>query len=179
MLARRRLFTVILTGVFVFSGVAASQAVYTPAKPKAGAWKFQDIAGGFSLKPGHGSKRNRLFLTKVRTKTGNFTGCPAKPKRITVAGRFALRPLRFAGSDPTYRPWGVGRTGMEKRYNDGELGIVSVRAKVRVGGKLAPRGGIKMSFQPFEANSLLTFIIEFGPKGEAPCVTYSQYAVHR
>ncbi len=80
-------------------GVAALLLVYSVAiagpalpQPKAGAWKFGDADGGFTLAAGKGHK---LFLTNVHSRTQNFVGCPEKSEPITVSGRFPLRVIKL------------------------------------------------------------------------------------
>ncbi len=156
-------------------GVAT--AGYKLPKPRAGAWKFEDAVGGFSLRKGKGKNKGKLFLANVHSFTQNFSGCPLKSERITVAGRFPLKLLGLAGY-PGYRAWGVGKTGKETRYSDDNQGIVSIPAKVRVDGKLVEGGAIKMDFSGVEENTFNILIIEFGPNDRPPCVTYSRLAHH-
>jgi hypothetical protein len=141
--------------------------------PQAGAWKFGEAVGGFSLVKGKG----KLFLTNLHSFTQNFVGCPEKPEKITVSGRFPLKLLRLAGY-PGYKAWGVGKTGIEKRYSDGSPGLVSIPAKVKVAGKPVEGGAIKMDFSSTEPENFAMLIIEFGPRDESPCVTYSLSATH-
>jgi hypothetical protein len=72
-------------------------------QPKAGAWKFKDADGGFTLAAGKGHK---LFLTNIHSRTQNFVGCPEKSEPITVSGRFPLKAIELQGSYPV---WGVGK----------------------------------------------------------------------
>jgi hypothetical protein len=145
--------------------------------PRAGAWKFGEAVGGFSLVRGKGGQKGKLFLTNVHSFTQNFVGCPEKPEKITVSGRFPLKLLSLAGY-PGYKAWGVGKTGIEKRYSDGSPGIVSIPAKVTVAGKRVEGGAIKMDFSSTEPENFAMLIIEFGPRDESPCVTYSLSATH-
>lgn len=145
--------------------------------PQPGAWKLGEAVGGFSLVKGTGKMKGKLLLTNVHSFTSNFVGCPDKPERITVSGRFPLKLLALAGY-PGFKAWGVGRTGIEKRYSDGSPGLVSIPAKVTVAGKPVEGGGIKMDFSSTEPGKFAMLIIEFGPPDEAPCVTYSLSATH-
>ncbi len=174
MRTRTRLLGVTTALAVVFCSVGVASAGVSQPPPRAGTWKFADgPAGGFSLvKAGH-----KLLLANVHGVTQNFSGCPEKPERITVSGRFRLKLLALAGF-PGYRAWGVGKTGEETRYSDSNTGIVSIPAKVRVAGKLVENGAIKMDFSSTEANTFEILIIEFGPSDRPPCVTYSLSAHH-
>jgi hypothetical protein len=174
-LVRSRFICLVVAVVAVASCcVGVASAGYKLPLPQPGAWKFGEAVGGFSLVKGGGGK---LFLTNVHSFTTNFVGCPEKPERITVEGRFPLKLLSLAGF-PGYKAWGVGKTGVETRYSDGDPGIVSIPAKVKVNGKPVPGGGIKMDFSSTEPQEFSMLIIEFGPRDEAPCVTYSLTASH-
>jgi hypothetical protein len=155
--------------------LTCSVAVAGPSlpQPQAGAWKLGDAPGGFTLAAGKGKK---LFLTNVHTRTSNFVGCPDESEPITVSGRFPLKVIKLQG---TYPVWGVGKPGVEKRYSDSNSGLVSIPAKVKVGGKPVPGGGIKMDFSYEDTTEFMLLIIEFGPKDESPCVTYAESAAHR
>jgi hypothetical protein len=157
--------------------VGVAVAGYKQPLPQAGAWKFGEAVGGFSLVKGKGKMSGKLFLTNVHSFTTNFVGCPEKPERITVSGRFPLKLLPLAGF-PGYKAWGVGKTGTEKRYSDGSPGLVSIPAKVTVAGKPVEGGGIKMDFSSTEPKEFSMLIIEFGPPDESPCITYSLSAKH-
>ena len=154
--------------------LTCSVAVAGPSlpQPQAGAWKLGDAPGGFTLAAGKGKK---LFLTNVHSRTSNFVGCPDKSEPITVSGRFPLKVIKLQG---TYPVWGVGKPGVEKRYSDSNSGLVSIPAKVKVGGKPVPGGGIKMDFSYEDSTEFMLLIIEFGPKDESPCVTYAESAAH-
>jgi hypothetical protein len=141
--------------------------------PQPGVWKFGEAAGGFSLVKGNG----KLFLTNVHSVTQNFVGCPEKLEKIAVQGRFPLKLLPLAGF-PGYKAWGVGKTGVEHRYSDGSPGLVSIPAKVTVGGKPVEGGAIKMDFSSTEPKEFGMLIIEFGPPDASPCITYSLTATH-
>jgi hypothetical protein len=78
----------------------------------------------------------------------------------------------------TYPVWGVGEPGTASRYHDSNTGLVSIPAKVKVGGKPVPGGGIKMDFSSEDSTEFSILIIEFRPKDESPCVTYSESAAH-
>jgi hypothetical protein len=174
---RRRLVVASLL-VFALCSVGIASAASTQPEPKAGVWKFGDDApGGFSLVHGKGAKKNQLFLTNVHSFTQNFVGCPEASKKITVEGRFPLKLLSLAGF-PGYKAWGVGKTGKETRYSDSNTGLVSIPAKVKVGGKVVEGGAIKMDFSSTEPKEFSILIIEFGPREEPPCVTYSEFAEH-
>jgi hypothetical protein len=177
MLSRSRLLGIIAVVAIASCTVGVAVAGYTPPKPQAGAWKFGEAVGGFSLARGKGKLKNQLFLTNVHSFTQNFVGCPEKQEQISVQGRFPLKLLALAGY-PGYKAWGVGKTGKESRYSDGEPGIVSIPAKVTVGGKVAEGGGIKMDFSSTEPKQFAMLIIEFGPRGGSPCITYSLTATH-
>jgi hypothetical protein len=174
-LVRSRFLCLVIAVIAIGSCcVGAATAGSKQPPPEPGAWKFGEAVGGFSLVKGNGGK---LFLTNVHSFTTNFVGCPDKPERITVQGRFPLKLLPLAGY-PGYKAWGVGKTGVEKRYSDGSPGLVSIPAKVIVNGKPVPGGGIKMDFSSTEPKEFSMLIIEFGPPDEAPCVTYSLTATH-
>jgi hypothetical protein len=173
-LVRSRLLILVLAVAAITSccvGVAVAGS--KPPLPQPGAWKFGEAVGGFSLVKGKG----KLDLTNVHSFTQNFVGCPEKSERITVEGHFPLKYLPLAGY-PGYKAWGVGKTGTETRYSDGSPGLVSIPAKVKVGGKVVEGGGIKMDFSSTEPKEFSMLIIEFGPRDEAPCVTYSLTATH-
>jgi hypothetical protein len=168
-LVRSRLLCIVLAvAAIVPCLVGVAVAGNTQPLPQPGAWKFGEAVGGFSLVKGKG----KLFLTNVHSFTQNFVGCPEKQEKITVQGRFPLKLLPLAGY-PGYKAWGVGKTGVEKRYSDGDPGLVSIPAKVTVGGKPVEGGGIKMDFSSTEPKEFSMLIIEFGPPDESPCVTYS------
>lgn len=177
MLNRTRLLSVIAVVAILSCWVGVAVAGYTPPKPQAGAWKFGEAVGGFSLVRGKGKMKSKLFLANVHSFTQNFVGCPEKEERITVEGRFPLKLLPLAGY-PGYKAWGVGKTGTETRYSDGDPGLVSIPAKVKVNGKLAENGAIKMDFSSSEPKEFSMLIIEFGPTTRPPCVTYSLTATH-
>jgi hypothetical protein len=67
----------------------------------------------------------------------------------------------------------VGRPGTESRHSDGNSGLVSIPAKVKVGGEPVPGGGIKMDPSYEDSTAFSFLIIKFGPKDGSPCVTYS------
>jgi hypothetical protein len=169
----RLLCIVIVVAATATCLVGVADAGSTQPQPQAGAWKFGEAVGGFSLVKGKG----KLFLTNVHSFTQNFVGCPDKSERITVQGRFPLKLLPLAGY-PGYKAWGVGKTGTETRYSDGSPGIVSIPAKVKVDGKPVPGGGIKMDFSSTEPREFALLVIEFGPRDESPCITYSLTATH-
>ncbi|MFN8218107.1 MAG: hypothetical protein U0R71_16060 [Solirubrobacterales bacterium] len=169
----------VLAAALVLAVSAASLAAATVSgpRPRAGAYEFQDTVGGFSLVKGRGKHAGTLYLTNVHTVTSNFVGCPPAPLPIKVEGRYPLKLLALAGY-PGYRAWGVGKTGNETRYADGSPGIVSIPAKVKVAGKVVEGGAVKMDFSTTEPDTLSLLVIEFGPKGAAPCPTYSEVAKH-
>jgi hypothetical protein len=145
-------------------------------KPKAGTWKFKDADGGFRLVPGAGKDKGKLFLTGVHSRTQNFVGCPEKPEPIVVAGKFPLKWQTLNGSYPT---WTVGKPGVEERYSDSNSGLISIPAKVTVGGKAVPKGGIKMEFSYENPTVFTLLIIEYSVGEERePCVTYAENAAH-
>ena len=128
--------------------------------------------GGSSLASGHGGN---LFLTKIHSRTQNFVGCPDKSEPITVTGRF---PLRVVKLQKIYPVWAVGKPGTENRYSDGNSGLISIPAQVKVDGKKVPGGGIKMEFSYEDPTAFSLLIIEFGPKDGSPCITYAESAKH-
>lgn len=156
-------------------GVGSFASAGSFPKPKTGAWKFIDAKGGFTLKAGKGGKRGQLYISNVHSRTNpSQLGCPDRSKPITVSGRFHMTLHRYAG----YNFWAVGKTGIETRYSDSTR-LKSVKATVKVGGKKVPGGGFKMEYSALDPTKFLTLIIEFGPKGETPCLTYSQDAKHK
>jgi hypothetical protein len=172
----KRLALVIAAAVAALVLVAAL-AQAKPAslpKPQTGAWKFSDADGGFSLLAGKGKDRGKIFLANVHSQTQNFVGCPEKPEKITVSGRFPLKVVKVSN---TYPLWAVGKPGTETRYSDGNSGLISIPAKVRVNGKLVPEGGIKMEFSYEDPTAFSLLIIEYTPdEREEPCITYSESA---
>jgi hypothetical protein len=155
---------------------AAAFAAPALTQPQAGAWKFGEAAGGFSLVHGKGKHRGTLYLTNVHSLTQNFVGCPEKPEKITVSGRF---PLKVVKLEKIYPVWAVGKPGTETRYSDGDTGLVSIPAKVKVNGKPVPGGGIKMDFSSEDPTAFSILIIEYTPdEREEPCITYSESASH-
>jgi hypothetical protein len=155
-------------------GLCSAATAAAPAKPATGAWKFGDADGGFSVVAGKGEDRGKLFITNVHSRTQNFVGCPEASERITVSGRFPLKYETLNGSYPT---WAVGKPGVESRYSDGNSGLISIPAKVKVNGKPAPGGGFKMEFSYEDPTAFALLIIEFGGnENAAPCVTYAESA---
>jgi hypothetical protein len=139
-------------------------------QPHTGAWKFGDAAGGFSLVGGKG----KLSITNVHSQTQNFVGCPEKPEKITISGRF---PLKVVTVNKAYPVWAVGKPGTETRYSDGNSGLLSIPAKVKVDGKPVAGGGIKMEFSYQDPTAFGLLIIEYMPEGrESPCITYAESA---
>ncbi len=166
----------LLAGVALLATCSLALGAITLPKPKTGAWKFGDADGGFSLVAGKGGKKGQLFLTNVHSRTQNFVGCPEKPETITVSGRFPLKVVKIS---KIYPVWAIGKPGTETRYSDGNSGLVSIPAQVKVNGKPVPGGGIKMEFSSEDPTQFSLLIIEFGgDKETSPCVTYSESASH-
>ena len=162
-----------VAAVVLLAALAQAKPPSLP-QPQTGAWKFGDADGGFSLVAGKGKDRGKVFLTNVHSQTQNFVGCPEEPEKITVSGRF---PLKVVKVSKVYPLWAVGKPGIEKRYSDGNSGLISIPAKVKVGGKPVPGGGIKMEFSYDDPTAFSLLIIEYTPDGlESPCVTYSESA---
>jgi hypothetical protein len=161
-----------IASILAVSSVAL--AAVTLPKPQTGAWKFGDADGGFSLVPGQGKNRGKLYLTNLHSRTQNFVGCPETPEPITVSGRF---PLKVVKLQKVYPVWAVGKPGTETRYSDGNSGLISIPAQVKVNGKPVP-GAIKMEFSYEDPTAFSILIIEFGPTDQSPCVTYSESASH-
>jgi hypothetical protein len=177
MFTRTRLLAILVIVAIASLSVGVAGAGYVAPKPQPGAWKFGEASGGFSLVRGKGKMKSKLFLQDIHSLTQNFGGCPEKPEKITVSARFPLKYLALDGF-PGYKAWGVGKTGTETRYSDGSPGLVSIPAKVTVDGKVAEGGGVKMDFSSTEPKEFSMLIIEFGPRDESPCVTYSLTATH-
>jgi hypothetical protein len=77
----------------------------------------------------------------------------------------------------SYPVWAVGKPGTETRYSDGNSGLLSIPAKVKVDGKPVPGGGIKMEFDYQDPTAFGLLIIEYTPEGrEMPCITYAESA---
>ncbi len=161
----------VVAAIALMAGLAEAKPTTLP-KPQAGVWKFGDADGGFSLASGQSGK---LFLTNIHSRTQNFVGCPENPERITVSGRFSLKVEKL---EKIYPVWAVGRPGTETRYSDGNSGLISIPAQVKVDGKKVPGGGIKMEFSYEEPTVFSLLIIEFGPKDGSPCITYAESATH-
>jgi hypothetical protein len=158
-----------LVAIVLAAALAQAKPPSLP-QPRTGAWKFGDAAGGFSLTGGKG----KLFLSNVHSQTQNFVGCPEKPEKITVSGRF---PLKVVTVNKSYPVWAVGKPGTETRYSDGNSGLLSIPAKVKVDGKPVPDGGIKMEFSYQDPTAFSLLIIEYTPEGrESPCITYAESA---
>jgi hypothetical protein len=174
---KRRTLTFCLAALAAIALCSAALAALPPLpKPATGAWKFHDADGGFSLVAGKGKDRGKLLLTNVHSRTQNFVGCPEKEEPVKVSGRF---PLKVVALEHIYRVWAVGKPGVEHRYSDSNSGLISIPAKVTVGGKPVPHGGIKMEFSYEDPTALSLLVIEFGGgKEESPCITYSEDASH-
>jgi hypothetical protein len=122
-------------------------------QPKAGAWKFGGVPGGFQL-----VGKGKQFLTGVHTNTTGAYNCSAEPAPLKVVGRFPLKWVTIPGG---YQFWAVGKPGEDPRYENSSR-LISVPAKVFVAGKKVPQGGIKLEFNYEHSTEFEAMYIEWG-----------------
>ncbi len=138
---------------------ACSLAFAAGPQPKAGAWKFTGTPGGFKLVGGKGKQ----FVTAVQTDTSGAYQCGAGTEPLKVIGRFPLKWTTIPGG---YQFWAVGKPGVDPRISDSSR-LISVPAKVFIGGKLAPKGAIKLEFNYEKPTEFQTMYILWGGGKEA------------
>jgi hypothetical protein len=139
--------------VAMFGACSLALAASLP-KPKTGAYKFTGTPGGFQLVGGKG----KLFVTGVHTNTSGAYYCEAGSAPLKVIGRFPLKDVTIPGG---YRFWAVGKPGEDPRYENSSR-LISVPAKVFVGGKRVPQGGIKLEFNYEDPTEFQAMYIEWG-----------------
>jgi hypothetical protein len=117
---RRPIETLALAlAAFALLGAVAAAKLQSP---KTGPWVTQSdgSGGGFTIK----KAGKKLLLANYHLLTGEYSGCPEKPTKVSVVGKYPLKVFSRGG----YSTYGVGK-------NQGG-DVVPMKAKVRAEGKV-------------------------------------------